>query len=165
MGNTDYRNAYEVAAGELNALLEQQEKLEDRILALRKTMNALSTLCQQEGFNTTNVDRAYGRLREMADSSITDDIRRILSAAKEPLTAGDVREEMNKLGGSLAEHSNPLATIHAVLGRLAESGFARETLKGEKKAWMKVHPLDKLRSPFKSASNLEAALRQKREKK
>jgi predicted nuclease with TOPRIM domain len=138
MGNEDYRKAYKTAADELENLLAQQEQTEERILALRKTLNVLSTLCQQAGLNTGDLDKRYARLEKAIESSLTDDIWRIVSAAREPLTTGEVREELNELGGSLAEQSNPLATISSILNRLAESGRVHETVKDGKKAWERM---------------------------
>ena|SRR5205809_6784157 len=138
MGNENYRKAYKTAADELEQLLAQQEQIEERVLALRKTLNVLSTLCQQGGLNTGDLDRRYAELDKRIESSLTNDIYRIISAARKPLTTGEVREELNKLGGSLAEHSNPLATIHAILNRLVESGRAHETVKDGKKAWERM---------------------------
>jgi hypothetical protein len=38
----------------------------------------------------------------------------------------------------LTEQSNPLATIHAILNRLAESGRVHETVRDGKKAWERM---------------------------
>jgi len=135
MGNEQYRKAYESAAKELNGLLEQQEKIESRIMALRKTMNSLSTLCQQEGVDLSDIDEGFGHVLRMVETSLTDDIYKIISNAKEPLTTSEVRAELNELGGSLAEHRNPLASINAILNRLEESGKVKETIKDGRKAW------------------------------
>jgi|SRR5271157_5167189 len=136
MANDTYRKAYEAAASELNALLVEQEGIEERILSLRKTMNALSTLISQQGGKDKDLmDRAAAQLREVIDVSLTDDIHRILVAAKRPLTATEIRTELKELGDGLAEQSNPLATIHAIASRLVESGRAIETLKDGRKAW------------------------------
>jgi DNA repair exonuclease SbcCD ATPase subunit len=138
MGNEDYQKAYKTAADELESLLAQQEQTEERILALRKTLNVLSTLCQQAGLNTDDLDKRYARLEKAIQGSLTDDICRIVSAARESLTTGEVREELNKLGNNLAEQSNPLATISSILNRLAESGRVHETVKDGKKAWERM---------------------------
>ena len=139
MANRPFRQAYEAAATELESLLKDQERIEERILSLRKTMNALTTLISQhEGKDKDFTDYAGARLREIVDSSVTQDILRVINAANGPLTASEIRAELNELGGSMAEQSNPLATIHAVLNRLAESGRAQETLKEGKKAWCRV---------------------------
>jgi len=133
--DNDYRKAYDTAASELEQFLMQQEKMEQRILALRKTMNALYTLCQQEGLNTSEMDKRSAYLAEIVDSSVTKDILQIIAASRVPLTTSEVRAEMNKLGGSMAEHSNPLATINSVLNRLVEANKVEETVKDGRKAW------------------------------
>src|SRR5437667_11846218 len=97
--DNDYRKAYDTAASELEQFLMQQEKMEQRILALRKTMNALYTLCQQEGLNTSEMDKRSAYLAEIVDSSVTKDILQIIAASRVPLTTSEVRAELNKLGG------------------------------------------------------------------
>jgi hypothetical protein len=150
MANQTFREAYEAAAKELESLLEKQETVEERILSLRKTMNALATLIgQSEGKDTDFLDYAGARLRQLVDNSITDDIFRIVTASAQPLTASEIRDELKELGGSLIEHSNPLATIHAITSRLVESGRVKETFKYGKKAWTK-----RLRVPFASVGRL-----------
>jgi DNA repair exonuclease SbcCD ATPase subunit len=134
--NRAYYVAYQAAASELESLLSDQERIEERILSLRKSMNALATLISQhEGKDKDFTDYAAARLHELIDNSLTDDIHKIVSASSHPLTASEIRQELKELGGSLAEHSNPLATIHSILNRLAESGRVKETVKAGKKAW------------------------------
>lgn len=139
--NKSYHETYEAAASELESLLQEQSRIEDRILALRKSMNALAYLISTHDPNDKDfLDHANARLREIVDTSVTADIRRILAASESSLTTSDVRDELNKLGGSLAEQSNPLATINAVLHRLTEQGQAAETLKDGRKAWKWLSP-------------------------
>ena len=135
MGNESYRKAYETAAAELESLLKQQEDIEERVLTLRKTLNILSELCQQEGISTDEIDKAFGRLRALIDTSVTSDIRQIIRHSSNALTAREMREELSKLGGSMAEQSNPLATISAILNRMATNGEVSEEVKNGKKAW------------------------------
>jgi len=139
MANQPYREAYDIAAKELDALLVEQERIEERILSLRKTMNALATLISQHGGKDKDfLDYAGAHLREVIDTSLTEDIHKIVATATQPLTASEVRAELKELGNGLAEQSNPLATIYAILNRLAESGRAHETVKDGKKAWERM---------------------------
>lgn len=141
MANEMFISAYEAAAKELEELLHQQERTEARILALRQTMNSLAALISQHGDKEKNfMDYAQARLREVIDTSVTDDIRKILAASTTPLTTSEIRKELDSLGGSLAEQSNPLATISAVLNRLSEQGYAAETVKNGRKAWLRYKP-------------------------
>ena len=139
MTNTDYRKAYDTAAAELESLLKEQERTEERILSLRKTMNVLSTLLQQGARDKNSPDYFVGRLEQVVQSTLTDDIRSIMNAGR-PMTTSDVRDELNKLGHEMEKQSNPLATINAILNRLSEQGYVRETLTrlDGRKAWQRT---------------------------
>lgn len=163
MANKPYRDAYEAAANELEALVKEQERIEGRILSLRKSMNALALLISEhEGKEGDFKDYASARIREMIDAGVTDDIRKIMTASGQALTTSDVRDELNALGGSLAELSNPLATINAILNRLHEQGFVVETVKDGRKAWArsKATTLEESRKRF-----IASMERQKKSKK
>ncbi|MFI5115190.1 MAG: hypothetical protein ACHP8B_00690 [Terriglobales bacterium] len=141
MADSDYRTAYHTAATELESLLKEQTRIDERILALRKTMNILSTLIQQSADGSKGTeDYRFGRVEQLIQGTLTEDIRKIMAASPDPLTTSDVRDELNKLGNTMAEQSNPLATINAILNRLHEQGTAVETLKNGRKAW-KRHPV------------------------
>ena len=129
----NYRVAYEAAEDELDSLIDKKDEIETRITALRKTMNALATLISQEdeGFDKQSSEALMDRL----DLSLTDDILNVVSAATGPVTSSDVLEELKKLGCTAIHHSNPLATINAILNRLKERGALEETKKDDRKAW------------------------------
>ena len=154
--NQDYRAAYEAAEDELTSLVENKAQIDLRILALRKTMNALATLISQE--DSSFDDYASGRINEILELTITDDLMKIMSAASGPMTSTDVYEELKKLGGSSAiQHSNPLATINAVLDRHVQQGRLRVTVKDGRKVWSRKlpadHPLQKLRRQYQDVPN------------
>jgi hypothetical protein len=135
----NFRKAYDGAAKELESLLEEQERIEIRILRLRQSLNALATLVSEQearegGDRDKSFTQARQRTRELVDTTLTDDIYHVLLAADHPLTTSEIRHEMKKLGG-LAEHKNPLATISAILARLYESGRVREIVSDGRKAW------------------------------
>jgi hypothetical protein len=136
--NLSFVEAYGAAASELESLLKKQDRIEERILSLRKTMNALATLISQHEGEEKGVDYMRAWLRDTIDTSITENITLVVNTARQPLTASEIRNELKELGGRVVEHSNPLATIHAILGRLSESGRVKETLKDGKKAWVRV---------------------------
>ena len=146
MTNSNYTDDYKAAARELEQLLEQQENIEKRILSARKKMNALAVLISEHMDSPDFQKRAAATVRELIDTSLTDDIHKIVLASDIPLTASEIREELKKLGGSLAEHSNPLATIHAITNRLQEAGKVKEVSKDGRKAWQASgHPAYKLK--------------------
>lgn len=138
--NKAFREAYESAAVELEALLKEQERIDERILSLRKTMNALAMVISQHD-GKDFMDSAYARLQAIVDISLTDEIHKIVAVSSVPLTASEIREQLKELGNTMAEQSNPLATIHAILNRLHESGRAKETVKDGKKAWERYKSL------------------------
>lgn len=164
MASRTFREAYEAAASELEALLKQQERIEERILSLRKAMNALATLVSQhEDKDKDFLDYATATLRKLIDTSLTQDIQRIISSSPQPLTAIEIREQLKELGDTLAEQSNPMATIHAILNRLAESGRAKETVKNGKKAWIRYQKFSdvvrrRLAEARKPSDDIEDAL-------
>ncbi len=135
MANQPFREAYTAAAKELESLLKEQERIEERILDLRKTMTSLTALLVDDA---DFMAHALQVTRELINASLTDDIHRIVSSASQPLTASEIRSELNQLNSSFREQSNPLATIHAIMARLAESGRVHETVKDGKKAWERM---------------------------
>lgn len=146
MTNQEYRSALDAALRELETLIILEEKLRDRMLALRKTINVLSTLCEGDGADWA--DQASEHVLKVIHSTISDDILKVVTASLLPLTTTEIREELNKLGGSLAEQKNPLATINAVLNRLEDQGKVKQTLKGDRRAWSPTMvPLSNLVGP------------------
>jgi hypothetical protein len=137
MANESFFKAYKDAAKELESLVAEQEHIEKRILSLRKTMNALETVISQlpEAGNIGDLARAAMILGE---TSLTDEIAHIIATARVPLTASEIKTELVELGVNIAGHSNPLATIYSILGRLTESGRAHETVRNGKKAWERM---------------------------
>jgi archaellum component FlaC len=133
MASTNFRKSYEEAGRELEILLEEQERIEKRILALRKAMNVLANILHESGQEISG--RALIELENRVQSSIAQDILKTVSYAEKPMTTSDVRDELNKLGDALEGQKNPLATINAVLNRLKEQGKIKETVKDGRKAW------------------------------
>ena len=69
---------------------------------------------------------------------LTDDIFKIVSASNFPMTTTEVREQLQELFRIMTDHRNPLASINAILNRLAESGRVEETVKDGRKAWQRA---------------------------
>ncbi len=62
----------------------------------------------------------------------TDSIRNVLKAhPAHPVSATDVRDMLAKAGFNLSAYSNPLASIHTILKRLAERGELTTSVKNE----------------------------------
>jgi hypothetical protein len=137
MTKSDYRRAYETAASELESLLKDQERIESRVLSLRRTMTGLADLLREAGDNMGWRDRIDATLEGMTQHSLTDDIRQVMNATSSPFISGEIRDELEKLGWDIAEQKNPLATINAILNRLIEQGYVSETTKNGRKAWQR----------------------------
>jgi hypothetical protein len=136
-----YRETYEAAAAELESLLRQQERIEGRILNLRKTMIALLGLMDKEADQESPVLRGAltaGQVSQGLRGALTNDIHRIVRLAPRPLTASEIASELRDLNLNFKNSSNPLATVHAIMVRLTESGRVHETVKGGKKAWERM---------------------------
>jgi hypothetical protein len=136
MTDQDYRKALETAVSELEDLLETQEEIATRVLSLRKTVNALSVLCEETGGAADWRKHASQRLRDALDSSITEDILSVVYAHAMPMTTTEISNELEKIG-TLEDHKNPLATINAVLNRLKEQGKVMDIDSHGKKKWLR----------------------------
>ena len=130
-----YREDYEKAATVLEKLLDESEQLEEKILDARKRLNALETLMgfevfreyQKKGFN-------YLRVENLSQARLADQVRRLMKTGR-TFTTREIRAELEQVGVRIAAHTNPLATIDAVLGSLTESGELIQAKKHGRKAW------------------------------
>jgi hypothetical protein len=141
MTGTDYKKALDLAVRELEELLEDQERIATRILSLRKTVIALSTLCEESGEKTNWRDEASPQLLDTLEgSTITEDILQVVNMNPMTLLTTTAIKEQLDLIGTLDKHKNPLATINAVLARLREQDKVEEVISGTKKLWRKKLP-------------------------
>jgi hypothetical protein len=149
-----YRKAYETAKQELTDLIATQDKLEKRKLVLRKLIETLAGICDSEGIAVEpSAEADYLRMR----TTLADEIRAILRSHYpgwcQPL---QLKKELEALGHDLEKYTNPQATIHMVLKRMAESGEAQEgtTPEDGKKAYRSstLHSLGNLQTVFQEVS-------------
>ena len=105
----DYRRALDAALREYEQALASRAELDQRIAQLQQTIGTLTKLC---GYTPT------------APFGLTDACRVTLRCAAGPMTAVEVRDRLQATGVDLGRYANPLAAIHTVLRRLAESGEA-----------------------------------------
>lgn len=123
--SVDFPSWYENAKAELEKLRGEQEQLEreledreQRMAVLERTVNFLAPLVGEVP------ERAAP---EGTNAGMTDSIREILRKSPEPLTASEIRDALERLGFDMKSYSNPLATIHTVLRRLAEADEVETT--------------------------------------
>jgi hypothetical protein len=119
-----YRKAYEDAKQELAELLVRQESLEKRKVQLRKTIESLAELCENEDVQIEpSTEAAY----LLENSTLAEEIRAILKAQYPAwLRPLRVKNELEAIGHDLSKYPNPQAAIHMVLKRMAQSGEAQE---------------------------------------
>jgi len=126
---SDYRKAYEHARQELADLLQKQLETEQRIVVVRKSLETLAALCEDEGIEIeTSVEAAY----LLENTNLADEIRHILVGAWPGyLRPNKVKANLEQLGWDLRQYKNPQATIHMVMKRMAESGTVQEGVSPE----------------------------------
>jgi DNA-binding PadR family transcriptional regulator len=125
----DYKSWFQNAKTELQKVQEEKAGLQraaihcDRqIAALIQTMNAIAPLVGEEPLTLPASEEA-----EMAAVGMTDSIRAILTEAREPLTASEIRDRLERKGFDVKSYSNPLANIHTILRRLTEAKAVETT--------------------------------------
>jgi hypothetical protein len=125
MVTSDFKRAYDTAKRELAELIETQEKLERKKIALRKTIDALADQCESENIT---IDPSREAEFLLLDSTLAEEIRAILGAHYPNwLRPLEIKTELQKLGHDLKGYSNPQATIQMVLKRMVESKDAQVT--------------------------------------
>jgi len=126
MGTAEYKRALAAAIEEYERLKAQRDAIETRLAQLRQTIGALGPLC---------------KLPRHDILGLTDAIRSVLRARSGGLTPLEVKDGLQTQGLDLSTYSNPLASIHAVLKRLARSGeILRLENRRRKTAYAWKHP-------------------------
>ena len=105
-----YRRALEEAIKEYERLAQRRAELDERIAQLVQSMGSLSRLCN---------------LTPTVALGLTDACRMVLKAAGHPMTAAEVRQQLQAMGFDTSRYANPLASIHTVLKRLCRAEEAR----------------------------------------
>jgi len=110
-------------------LLEEQIKIEKRIVKVRKLLEHLAALCEDEGIEIeVSSEAAY----LLENTNLADEIRHILVGAWPGyLKPNRVKADLEQLGWDLKQYKNPQATIQMVMKRMAESGSVQEAVSPE----------------------------------
>ncbi len=126
-----YRKAYEAAQRELLELISEQERIERRLVTVRKSIQTLAALCESKGEEVSpSAEAAY----LLEHSTLADEIRIIVKAQYPDWSRPhEIKGELERLGHDLTKYSNPQATIQMVLKRLVESGEVCEMIDREGK--------------------------------
>jgi hypothetical protein len=106
----DYRRALDRAVEEYQTLTAERARLDARIGQLAQTIGTLTRLC---GMVPT------------VPWGLTDACRMVLRSAGHPLSALEVRAQLEAMGFELSRYTSDLAAIHTVLKRLSGAGEVR----------------------------------------
>jgi hypothetical protein len=115
-----YFEAYETARCDLVELIAEQQRLEKKKLALRKTLESLGALCASEGIE---VDPSTEAANLLENSKLADEIRTILEAEHPNyISPHSIKTCLEGIGWDLTKYGNPQAAIQMVLKRWVQSG-------------------------------------------
>jgi chromosome segregation ATPase len=126
----ELRRAYKAVKRDLNRLLSQQQKLEGEIVAARKRLQSLESVCKAAGVSIeSSADAAY----LLQTSELSDEIRSILTANYPAwMRPNQVLAELERIGHNLSEKlSNPQASVQMILKRMVEAEEAQEEVRPE----------------------------------
>jgi hypothetical protein len=120
----------------------EREKLETRILQLQKTIDTMSELVGESNFMKAMTARplrlgggAYDNLK------LTEAVRKVLQSADQYWTPISVRDALKAQQYNLSGYTNEMASIHAVLKRIYESGDALRMAGSDSKAMYRWKPV------------------------
>jgi hypothetical protein len=103
---------------ELNQAQQKAQGLGIRIADLRQSVTVLSKLCGEEH---VQIEDTLG---------LTDTIRKVFQdGCNRDFTVHDVRQQLQAIGFPVSKYGNLLASIHVVVGRLAENREIIQTSK------------------------------------
>lgn len=140
MEKTEFRATYERHLRGLAQAVKDLDKLENKITTYRRTLSSLASLCKDSGEDISDLQQKYADLFKRVEGPLTDEIRKVVKASPDPVTTHDVRHALRMLNYNLAAHSNPMATINAIMNRLAEAKEVKEVTVGGRKAWKRMMP-------------------------
>jgi hypothetical protein len=133
----DYRKAYEAAKSELSELLADQERTAKRLILVRKSIQTLAALCEEQGIKIEHSEEAEALL---AHSTLADEIRSLLRTQYPHwLRPHWIRAEIERLGHDLSNYTNPQASVQMVVKRMVDSGEVEERTDSEDKKIYRAH--------------------------
>jgi len=159
MSTRNYRRALFQANQELAHCLEQRQTIDRRVARLQAVINHLEDLFAERDRKhlETRVERV---IKASLKLGITESARVLLKESMLPMTAGELKENMEARKIDVSRYANPLAVIHTVLKRLVQSGDVKVVPgKRGKKAYQWVSTTDKLLSELQQSSQLTARQR------
>lgn len=131
---TALMEALSTTQSQLQQALLRRETLDRKILELRQLEATLRAVLEHDASE-----------REGEETISTEEVRNILYARRgEVLNAVDIKEELEKLGYSLAKYRSPLAAIGVILNRLRDKGEISSVARAEKRGFSAPSVYDEL---------------------
>jgi hypothetical protein len=145
MDTKAYEKDYEATMTALDTAVRKRDQLDTEIASLTERKEALETLIRAAYPHKGRLilDQQTSGASAMVNVSqpkVTEAVKGILMASKEPLTSAEINERLPQFGWKLDPKANPWALIHGIGRRLVDQQFAREVDKGGRKAWVRVRP-------------------------
>lgn len=133
----DYRKAFNAAKAELSELLARQEQIAKRLVTVRKSIQTLGALCEEQGIE---VERSEAEAL-LASSTLADEIRTLLRTQYPHwLRPNWIKAEIERLGHDLSNYSNAQASIQMVLKRMKDAREVEEQTSQEGKKEYRMRP-------------------------
>ncbi|MGA8622463.1 MAG: hypothetical protein WB660_28570 [Candidatus Sulfotelmatobacter sp.] len=138
-----YEADYEATMTALQAAIQKRDQIDGEIASLSDRKEALETLIRaaypHKGRLVLDENMSsVSAVANVAQPRVTEAVKGILMASKEPLTSAEIHERLPQFGWKLDPKSNPWALIHGIGRRLVDQQFAREVEKGGRKAWVRA---------------------------
>jgi hypothetical protein len=135
--NPHVQNVVRQAERELRQLIEERAVVTKRIGTVKQTIVGLAKLFG-DGILDAPLSDMVDRKSGSRGRGITRACRRVLMEARQPMSARDVCDEIQRSAPALlVRHKDPMATINTILGRLLQYGEAT-VLPGDRgrRAWV-----------------------------
>ena len=124
MANTNYHRLLYEAKQDLARHLVKRQKLDQKIARLHAVVSDLQNFCAE--LDQKNLEKRVDRvIKADLKVGITEAVRVILQENFFPMTAIDLKKNIESRKLNIQRYANPLAVIHTVLKRLVQSGDVR----------------------------------------
>jgi len=156
MAKRNYHRMLYDAKQNLAELLVQRQKLDQEIARAHTVVTELQNLCADQ--DQRNFWRGAERvIKADLKVGITDAVRVILQENFFPMTAVDLKKQIEARKLNIQRYANPLAVVHTVLKRLIQSGDVRiVTPINGLKAYQWISSTDKALSELRKTSEFSS---------
>ncbi len=118
MAKREYQRALTSARRELERLLQQRLKIDQRMTQLQPIIRNLENLCQDLDQRRAAEEAASKELLH----GLTQEVSKTLKSNFSPMSPRQIMDDMVKRGFDFKSYSSPLASVHTVLRRLVAAG-------------------------------------------